>query len=297
MPITLNPVGGGGSLGWGMVIVPHTTFTGPLPTGSFWQISFFADADRTVGVFHVTRTWINNDPPIELTIHESPQITFETGSVADGQTIYWDAQLWQGGTTIVDESNGSLTWATTSTFYPAILQSMPQAGTGLTTTQATQLATAATASTDSLDALTIPITTPTGIQTPTLAQLLAMPTLDALTLEELTAGPTAGFTSATLPNNAVGLIIRITSLPDGRVGLTPDSGYYRPELGVANFFRGSDLVVRIGIHTVSRFIYPLPGAWPWWSSFFLGGTLPPDYSIQVWFAAGVLGQVFLTKLP
>jgi len=297
MPITLNPVGGGGTtLGWGMTIVPHTTFLGPLPAGSFWLISFFSDSDRTEEVFHLSRPWTANDPPIQLTVHNSPLI-FGTGAVADGGTVYWDVQLWQGGTTVVDESNGSLTWQTTSGIYPAILQSIPAAGTGLTSTQADQLATAATASTDSLEALTIPITTPTGIQTPTLAQLLAMPTLDALTLEELTAGPTASFVSAELPNNAVGIIIRITSVPDGRVGLTPDSGYYRPELGVANFFRGSDLVVRAGIHTVSRFIYPLPGAWPWWSSFLFGGTLPPDYSIQVWFAEGVLGQVFLTKLP
>lgn len=292
MPITIFPGAPGNTTGWGIQIGWSSDFIGPLPSGSFWTVGAYLDSE-------VTNQWwgavIPTNTPSTTTmipgaatptlVNRSPAVNLRTGDTA------WMHVELHSPTALLDSGTMSTTWDNSAGAHnDLVTQLQINHGTGLNSTQQAQL-------TRVDQATQIPITRPTGTTTVPLSQILAMPTLDALTLAEQTSGPTFGFVGVSVPNAAVGLIVRITTVGAGYVPTTPDSSWYPPDLAVINFFRGSDLVGRIGMHEVSRFVYPLPGAWEWWASLLFGGTIPPDYSIQVTFANGNAGRVYLTVLP
>jgi hypothetical protein len=290
MPITFTPLGPSpAAIGWGMFFDITSDFIGPFPTGTVWFIKYTADAEGANIVASQTLPATSNTRRIELDVRNG-SVTFGNYAIPVGQNVHVITQLIQPGNVVVDSGATAIPWVQSSDDYRALLLQIPAAGTGLTATQSTQLQ-------EAHDALQIPITTSTGVTTIKLSDLLSQAMLDALTLTEVTPGTPQPFAAQDLPNNAVGLIVRVTDLGPGYASMSPDDGWFRPELAVANFFRGTDLVARVGLHTASRFIYPLPGAWSEWASLLFGGTLPPDYSVQVTFAAGNLGRVFFTALP
>jgi hypothetical protein len=272
-----------------MFIDLQSSFIGPIPTGSHWLVQLFADADQLNPVSSALITFQSNPQRIQWNFGQVP-LSVANFSVLVGQTVFVKVSLENPSFVVLDSTTTSFPWAQSSADYIALIQQIPAAGSGLTATQATQLA-------EAHSATQVVVTTPTGETTVPLSDLLSLPTLDSLTLTEVTTGPTPDFASVELPNSAVGVIVRITTIGGGYAATSPDDGYFVPELAVARFFRGSDLVERIGIHTVSRFIYPIPGAWAYWTTTLFGGDLPPDMSVQVNFAAGNLGELFYTKLP
>jgi hypothetical protein len=288
MPITITPqVTSTAAIGWGIFTNFQSDFIGPLPTGSRFGITVYADADATEPIVSWTVETTTNSCQLEPGRAIDGE-TFGSFAAVDGDTVYVQAQLIQFPSTIVDSSTVSFPWKANSRDFVVIQHY--NTGTGLSSAQAAQLARVDTAT-------QVPVVTDTGTTDYPLSQVLSPVMLDTLTLVEITSGPTSGFVSSVLEQNVVGLICRVTNIDVGYAATSPDDGWYRPELAVINFFRGSDLVGRVGVHTVSRFIYPLPGSWAEWVTAFLGGTLPPDYSVQVTFATGNLGRVFYTKLP
>lgn len=149
------------------------------------------------------------------------------------------------------------------------------------------------------------ISGPDGALTPIQAQQLLethestfpVVSMDALTLSEISSGPQGGVVSANLAGWIFGVIVRIASVPaDYRVD-TADGDYWVRSLAVVRIYRGSDLWKRVPVHTSSKLI-----------SFVDEGLVVAvasvttlqwllQISIQVSFAPGVTGQVFLMRTP
>lgn len=121
--------------------------------------------------------------------------------------------------------------------------------------------------------------------------------LDELFLEELTSGAQGGFVNANLGVWIYGVIVRIATVPaDFRVD-TADGDYWLKSLAVVRIYRGSDVWKRVPVHTSSKLISfveeGLVSA--------VAALLPIQWlvgiSVQVSFAEGVTGRVFLMRQP
>lgn len=291
MTITITPAGPHNLVGPGIPVRLQSSVTIPTGVSLQWSLNWFTVGGPTPA-FHVDTFQFQSASQVVVpwTSQISPTISVHEGSPVTDDNVSLTSTLNRLDTGAAIDAGSATVVIDMQTGLANQQAMMPIPAGGLTAAQATQLQ-------ETHDQTQVHITTPTGINAFGLGQLFSMPTLDSLTLHEITSGPTSGFASAALPQGAIGLIVRITGLGAGYAATSPDDGWFKPELAVVNFFRGSDLVARVGIHTVSRFIYPLPGSWAEWVSTILGGTLPPDYSVQVSFSAGNLGRVFFTELP
>jgi hypothetical protein len=131
-----------------------------------------------------------------------------------------------------------------------------------------------------------------------IGQVLSSNLLDALTVDDLSGGPTCNPIKIDLSLSTLyGIVLIITAVPDETAFRTPDQGYVFPDLAVINIIRGGHILARHGIHSLSHTIYPLPGLpFPWLTS--LAAPLqPPDYHVNVDFAVGVCGQLLGLKAP
>ena len=121
--------------------------------------------------------------------------------------------------------------------------------------------------------------------------------MDALTTIELTNGPQGDFVAAQLGVWIMGVIVRIAAVPPEYRVNTADGDYWTRSLAVVRIYRGSDLWKRVPVHTSSKLIdfteEGLVSA--------VAANLPLQWllqiSVQVSFAPGVLGQVFLMRNP
>jgi hypothetical protein len=141
------------------------------------------------------------------------------------------------------------------------------------------------------------VQTTSGPVLTTVAQLLSRPTLDLLTLSELTAGETFDPVRVTFNEHYFGIIVRTTTIAEDMVPKTPDANWYFPDLAVLRIFRGEDLEERHGIHTPTYMQYR-PFAWFW----VFVNAIPilgqaADRTIAVDWRAGCGGQVFLMRFP
>lgn len=121
--------------------------------------------------------------------------------------------------------------------------------------------------------------------------------LDALLLQELTNGPQGGVVAANLGAWIYGVIVRIAEVPPEFRVDTADGLYWARSLAVVRIYRGTDLWKRVPVHTESKLI-----------SFVEEGLVSAvaaivplqwllQISIQVSFAEGVTGRVFLMTEP
>lgn len=121
--------------------------------------------------------------------------------------------------------------------------------------------------------------------------------LDSLLLEEISSGPQGGVVAANLGAWIYGVIVRIRNVPPEFRFDTADGDYWVRSLAVVRIYRGSDLWKRVPVHTSSKIV-----------SFVDEGlvvavsTIVPiqwllQISVQVSFAEGVLGQVYLMTAP
>lgn len=121
--------------------------------------------------------------------------------------------------------------------------------------------------------------------------------LDNLTLAEITSGPQGGTASSVIRNWVWGILVRIRTIPPELISVTPDQNYWFASLAVCTVFRGSDLWIRVPVHTSSKII-----------GFGAEGVVAAvtaltetqwllDMSVQVAFRAGVTGQAYLMALP
>lgn len=265
-------------------------FIGPLPTGTNWFIKFTADSEGANIVASITIPATTTTRRIEMDIKNTP-FTFGNYSIPIGQDVHVISQLVEPGFTVVDSGAATMPWVQSSDDYRAIILSIPAAGTGLTTAQAAQL-------TQVVDNTTSSIQTPSGTIAASIGELLGVRSISTLTEAELTSGPTGGFVGHDLPVWVQAIIIRIATVAPIDVPLTPDSGWFPRDLAVVNIFHGSDLYMRVAVHTISRVIQVGPSDLHSFAIQALETAVwPESVSLQVTFAAGVTGQVFEAILP
>lgn len=273
MPVLIAPVGGGVVFGPGTKLNLQSDFIGPLPSGTKFVIDVGATGSEGIQAIHQV---VPTQLPFTSTILADPAaqgLILGPATYEDGRPITVSAVLRDPSDVAIDGGSQTGTWNNTrglQVFLPEYTEG--GGGTGLTPIQAQQL--------DETHASTFP------------TELV-----DELTLTELTSGPSGGFVDAALPNAIFGVIVRIATVPpDLHVG-TPDGNYWTRTLAVVRIYRGSDLWMRVPIHTSSK-IVPLFGDVITAAVTTLTRTVwIIDMSVQVSFLEGVTGRVYLMRFP
>lgn len=295
MPITITPFEPSGVVGPGLSIDLVTDFVGPLTSDTFWQVAITTDSeDINSGLLHnyflnhahVTPKFFTRDPLSGFSINS-------TGQPNAGDTVHVLAQLVQGST-VIDSG------AITATYSPTLglgQQALVHSGKTSGDFTAADRATMTTGLTDILNSVTAQIETATGTVQHSLAELFTRQTLDRLTLQEITDGETFDPVSAGVDSWYFGVIVRVTTVPDALRFADTDPEWFYPDLAVLRIRRGEDVEYRKGIHTRSW----LASA-PWGYNLQLLNlaffdTPPPDTTIEVDWAFGCGGQVFLMAWP
>jgi len=273
VPIVINPdplqvvnLSPGQVVGW------TSDFVGPLPVGTSIHVNVARDSE---GLQSVATAIIDTQIPTgEFRLMDKSTQAWHPGEYAipTGQTAHVLLELHEPGTTVpIDSGAATYTWTPESN-VAMTAPIVAQGGGGLTSEQSLQLS--------ELHAYQV-----------------QNQVLDLLTLLELTNGPSAGPINAQLPSPIFGIIVRLAALPPEIVLDTPDADYSVKTLAVVRVFRGSDLWMRVPIHTTNKII-PLEGEGI--VSAIATAFLQPwllNMSIQVTFLEGVLGQVFVMRLP
>lgn len=145
--------------------------------------------------------------------------------------------------------------------------------------------------------VTATVTTATGAVSSTLGQIFSGKTLDTLTSEVLAAACyPESIDHLLVPALWYGVQVNLTAVPDYVAWTAPGENWTPQDLAVLTISRGGDQVYRVGVHTRRVEVYPLPGV-PLVPMELDLPVTPPDYRIQVAFAAGVCGELVGLYLP
>lgn len=265
-------------------------FIGPLGSGSHFVVAIAPQASETHIVYQTTLPTTTVTGSVEIQ-HPQPTETVVQSDVYAFQgfdSVRVMVELRDGAEAVLDSGAVTSIWATTDGL--GRLVGSTSVGGAFTESDRTLLQTVA-------NALQVTIGTATGDVTHSLAELFSRSTLDRLTLQEITSGPTSEPVRATVVGAFTGVIVRVTTIDPALIPITPDAEWFRPDLAVLRVFRGTDLVYRRGIHTPTFFA---PHPWHWNdpvfdSSLFFG--VPPETGVYVDFRVNCAGQVFLAVLP
>lgn len=295
MPIVItlpdqNPkVGPGLSFSW------QSDFIGPLPTGSKWRVQAAVDSEFSGDIFwgsvFATDVLIGGITMLNLSGGNVGLTIQDTIAPAPGQTTYLRVQLLDASNVVQDEGFENAPFTYTDG-VPFLLRDMLNVIPGSYALDAIS-----TAVGEVKDAVTTTLQTATGAVTTTLADLFARPTLDQLTLDEVTSGETFDPVASEVVGSYFGVIVRVTTIaPELKPG-TPDLEWYVNDLAVLRVFRGTDLQDRIGVHTPTRIVLaPWAFGEPFLNSALIFGA-PPDTTIRVNWRIGCGGQVYLMQFP
>lgn len=271
MPITLVvPVTG--LFGPGSQVIGGTNLIGPIPIDYFWRVSLTTSTGEvstmyqevvTGGSRNLSLVWL--DPSI-------PIIPRDQQALKDGDQARVLVQLMDGSGVEKESISVGVTYDST-VGLPIIQQMQAQPGQGgLTEEQAQQLADVDTAS--------------------SFARLT-----DALTLTELTSGPTGDPVVAPLASVTFGVIVRLTTIPEGLFPQTPDGQYWTKTLAVVRVFRGNDLWIRAPIHTPTKIVaFEKEGLTVWVTNLTLTQWLL-NMRVLVDWLPGVTGRVYQMHFP
>lgn len=272
MPITVLIPGVGG-IGPGWLIDVHTDFPGPFdPSLDHWSITIEASEVNVLGAWAMSIPCTSQTQFLDLSELE---LVVGNETLFEGQAVRLRISLVESGVGDLDipYSQTGWQWKPTTNIAQVVNRVSDQvAGKGLTQEQADQLA--ATNEASALSALT-----------------------DALTLTELTNGPTSGPLVTQLNTVTFGVIVRLTSLPVGLEPQTPDGQYWTKTLAVVRVFRGNDLWIRAPIHTPTKIVsFENQGLTVWVTNLTLTQWLL-NMRLLVDFLPGVTGQVFQMHFP
>lgn len=279
----VDPALAGGPFTWlASVTVP------PFPSPPFWRqrstSSFGAGSDVNVTL------GINADPlllednsgyaaraddatTLTLQIQDSSLITQETVT----QTVNWDPTSGLG-----------------------LLSSIQGQAGGFTSGDRAQLAAIETSTTNVLGSTGITIQSAAGTVVKTVSDFFGGFSLDKLTLNEISPGCTGAPVTFNIGNTIYqGVIVRICTFPPNWLPHTPDRSWFYPDFAVLSVFRGTDGMERVPIHTPStiHFFKGYGGPVAGLITDLTLGFEPPLTSIEVDWAPGVTGQVYLMVLP
>ncbi len=272
MPVTIvNPSGAPLSIGIGLSVRVSTDFIGPIASGSTWSMQVLEPGTET-------------NPALELDFQSQQHLWESTvvtergwaisdigASIADGHVMTTVVNLKDPGGVIIDTGTFEIPWSTDRGLGTQLDLKQGTTG-GLTPEQATQLQ-------------------------ETHDQSFLSRIIDDLTLVEITNGPTGEPVAENLQFWNFGIIVRLTAVPPELAPQTPDGDYWLPTLAVVRIYRGSDMWLRVPIHTSSKII-------PFANENLvvaLSALTPTQWAlqltVQVFFLPGVEGQVFRMIFP
>lgn len=274
MPITVTPPAPGLVVGPGVHVGWASDFIGPLPTGSHVDLNVYGPTpgEQLVWSTRHTTTTINGFLPIML--HEQSVSTLLTVNVLkDGQTALVQVVLYDPSDNVIDTGQANLPWSSTAALGQQAYLQPTDTGGGLTTEQSQQLQ---------------------QTHDSTWPQFL----VDNLTLAPLTSGPTGNPVAANLTSPVFGVIVRLANVPADLQAQTPDGDYWVPTLAVVRIYRGSDMWLRVPIHTSSKLINLwVEGIALGLADAVLNAGWLLNLTLQCWFREGVTGEVFLMRVP
>jgi hypothetical protein len=282
----------------GGLVTAQTDFIGPLPSTAHWIFSLHETGDETYPLWTLNvHSQVSNQSFVMMRNDNSLQ-SVSHAAVPSGTSVTLAASLIDDSTGIeIDSGSQAATWDATAGLGAQIFVKPTGQGQGLTSTQSSQLASINSRTQAVLGDTAPTITDAEGAHAFTLGEMFTGKALDQLTLHEVSSGPGPGPFSSFVDTWFFGVIIRVSQLPAGAFPLTPAQDYYPADLAVLRVFRGSDMEQRFGIHTVSVLIpfHNLYGGVVLNESLLFGN--PPTTSIEVEFALGAEGQVFLMRFP
>lgn len=300
MPISVTSPPGT-TIGPGVGINLRSDLVGPIGADWVWRLSVIRPVDEQNIVVLESPIWSVDDHQVHLVVEGDPLgLGQSTGyaqqvSANTNDTVILTVQLVDTLGAIHDSGAlGEYRWDT-STSSSRLLVST--SGGGLTAEQAQQLTDTERRSQVLGEPGDLVVDQPSGLKIGTLAQLFSRTTLDKLTLDEVTSGPTCDPVRAQFSFYYYGVIVRVTTIDPLLVPKTPDLEWYFQDLAVLRIFRGADLQYRRGIHTPT---FLTDHAWEW--SWNIRNTLdwlgvPPDNTLAVDWRQGCCGQVFFLKWP
>lgn len=273
MPITINPQNPGNLIGPGLVVRAQSSLIGPLPTTTVWDFQINTPADEQL-VYKCRILSQGNPTFLTLQIPNSAKQseTSPTIAVPENNSVTINVNVQEAGAGPADDTGTTTAvWSNTAGLTEMIKQTVGTQG-GLTPELATQIdetwqSTAQVIAVDS----TVPATGPGSLP--------------------------GGVISAVMPVPIFGIIVRITQLPDDLVASTPDGDYFFPSLAVARIFRGSDLWMRVPVHTSSKMIPLFGDVITAAVATITAATWLAQMSYQVSFREGVAGTVTEMRFP
>jgi hypothetical protein len=269
VPIVIDPIPGS-VVSPAQTLVVRSDAIGPIPPGSFIQIDLFpVGSEQPCGGWtipissSVQNVKLSQEHHNRQTMFSSPPLN---GAVTMKLTISSDSGVFDDGTVT------GLTYNPVG-LLPELLRELSVGSSGgLTDTQATQL--------EQTHASTFPTIS-----------------MDAMLLEEISSGPQGGVVAAQLGAWIMGVIVRIANVPPEFHVNTADGDYWTRSLAVVRIYRGSDLWKRVPVHTSSKIITFVDEGLVAAVTSILPLQWLLQISVQVSFAEGVTGQVFLMSAP
>jgi len=296
MPITITPAPTFNGVGPGLWIDVASDFVGPLPTGTVWTTQILpVGTENNILTQHTV--WTNNHQRIKLWDPNDSISQFPAAFVAEGTTVTVAVQLQEPGFVIDDTGSTTAPFSSTNGLSTFMQDWANKGNVTLNPTQSEQLTNIDNRTEGVLGNDAPTITDAEGAHAFTLGELFSGKALDQITLTEVTTGPQSTPATSVVGFWLFGVIVRITTVPPSAVPITPDANYYPFDLAVLRVFRGTDQEERFGIHNTS-FLHTFHNLY---GGVVLNETLlfgnPPAMSIEVDFALGVSGQVFLMRFP
>jgi len=151
---------------------------------------------------------------------------------------------------------------------------------------------------DILNGITTTVTTAAGTVSAKIGEFFTQHSKDQLGVFNPTSGPTCTHIHWVAGAAAYwGLTVEITSYPTEWTFTTPAGDWSIRDLAVLVISIGGDQVVRYGVHTTSYSLSPLPETFPFEIAGVGVPVTPPGYTIDVYWAGGVCGQLLLYYVP
>lgn len=274
MPITITPENPAGLVGPGLALRFESSLPSPFPSTALWTMSFVTQSDQArfyEGQLHQTSGIVFLTPGITTGWGPPIDLTQDVVKEADPVQVNAIVQLAGGGP--ADDSGQIIAPWSSQSGVPALIAFQAQQGQGLTPAQAQDLA-------QTQDA-----TWP------------AFP-VDTLTLTPVAGTPVGGTVSANLTSPVFGVIVRIASVPPQLLPSTADGDYWVSGLAVVRVYRGTDLWLRVPVHTSSKLINLwVEGLALGLADAVLNAGWLLNLTLQVSFREGVTGTVHLMRVP
>lgn len=252
----------------------QSDFIGPIGANSHLNASLSLDSEGIQTIMFGSHPTSLTTGAMGILTVPSEQWGFGQHAQVEGQPVHLNTQLVDGSNgQLVDSGSAQFVWAPSSGQAIVTQDHVGSSSGGLDAIQAQEL--------DEAHAATWP-----------------EHLVDQLLTPSLGFGSAASPIAANLTSPVFGVIVRITAFPPELVPQTPDGLYFVKTLASVLIFRGSDIWLRVPIHTPSKLINLwVEGLALGLADAVLSAGWLLNLSIQVFFATGVEGEVLLMRVP